>query len=118
MGGKEPLVQCYYKRTSRKLLLRFLHKPKSFFVVSYNEIAEANRRAFENQLEKAEVFLAKLNDKKAEELKKWRKKFDAMQKSSHSIIGSKHSCPIKTLKKRTRRQSAWDLGTSHVHRFP
>ena len=83
------------------------------FVVSYNEIAEANRRAFENQLEKAEVFLAKLNHKKAEELKKWRKKFDAMQKSSHSTLGSKHS-EVKQIKPRTRRQSAWDLGRSCV----
>ena len=78
-------------------------------VVSYNEIAEANRRAFESQLEKAEVFLAKLNNKKAEELKKWRKKFDAMQKSSHSSLGSKHSL-IKKIKQRTRRESTWDLG--------
>jgi predicted transcriptional regulator len=67
-------------------------------------------------LEKAEVFLAKLNDKKAEELKKWRKKFDAMQKSFHSTLGSQSnpSCLIKKVKQRARRQSAWDLGMSIV----
>ena len=87
--------------------------------MSYNEIAEANRRAFETQLENAKVFLAKLNHKKVEELKEWRKKFDAMQKLSTSSLGtnSNYSVIIKNIKKRTRRHSAWDLGT-HQSCFP
>ncbi|XP_028399653.1 microtubule-associated protein futsch-like [Dendronephthya gigantea] len=86
-------------------------KQRRLSLVSYQEIAEANRRAFETQLENAEVFLAKLNHKKAEELKEWRKKFEAMQKLSMTTLGSgpNQSIIIKNIKKRARRQSAWDL---------
>ena len=96
-----------------KLHYEFLKSKLVSRLVSFNEIAEANRRTFESRLEKAEVFLAQLNLKKEEELKKWRKKFDAMRKMSLNSMNSNPNI-ITKFKKRSRRQSSWDLGMNNV----
>ena len=69
----------------------------------------ANRRAFETDIANAEVFMAKLKEKRTRELHKWKEHFEGMKASSHSSIPSSCNSVISKIKKRGRRQSDWDL---------
>ena len=78
-------------------------------LVCFEEIANANRAVFETKLQNAEVFMAKLNEKRSRELEKWKQHFEEMKQSSVTSMKTP-STVIKGQKKRGhRRRSTWDL---------